>query len=128
MTDGRTFSRPEAARLLQAHGLRTTANSLATMATRGGGPPFYKVGKYAFYRQRDLQAWVSQRSTGLLDSTSTRMGRQIEEHLQPQYELEDDLFTTGHPGFDEITRLLEQEAEMQAHMDTAGAKYDEQFV
>lgn len=128
MTNGRTFSRDEAARLLQSHGLRTTTASLATMATRGGGPPFYKIGKYAFYRQRDLQAWISQRSTGLLDSTSTRMGRQVEDHLQPQYELEDDLFVTGHPGFDEITRLLDQEAEMQAHMDAARTKYDEQFA
>ena len=44
------------------------------------------------------------------------------------YWLEDDIFITGHLGFDEITRLLEQEAEMQAHMDAASAKYDEQFA
>ena len=128
MTNGRNFRRDEAARLLQAHGLRTTPASLATMATRGGGPRYFKVGKLCMYPLSDLEAWVAQRTTGLLDSTSTKVGAQIDNPLQPDYELEDDLFTTGHPGFDEITRLLGQEAEMQAHVDAARAKYDEQFV
>ncbi|MFC3440124.1 hypothetical protein ACFOKF_02750 [Sphingobium rhizovicinum] len=128
MTHGRTFRRPEAARLLQAHGLRTTAASLATMATRGGGPRFFKVGKLCMYPLSDLESWVAQRTTGLLDSTSTTKGARVDDSLQPDYELDDDLFITGHPGFDEITRLLDQEAEMQAHMDAARIEYDEQFA
>ncbi|CAN5278361.1 hypothetical protein BH10PSE14_BH10PSE14_18850 [soil metagenome] len=80
------------------------------------------------YPLSDLQSWVTQRTTGLLDSTSTKEGARIDNFLQPDYELEDDLFITGHPGFDEITRLLDREAEMQAHIDAARTKYDEQFV
>lgn len=128
MTNGRTFRRDEAARLLQSHGLRTTTASLATMATRGGGPRYFKVGKLCMYPLSDLEAWVAQRTTGLLDSTSTEKGAKIDNPLQPNCELEDDLFITGHWGFDEITRLRDQEAEMQAHMDAARVKYDEQLV
>ena len=64
MTNGRTLRRREAARLLQSHGLRTTAASLATMATRGGGPQYFKVGKLCMYSLSDLEAWVAQRTTG----------------------------------------------------------------
>lgn len=128
MTNGRTFRRDEAARLLQSHGLRTTPASLATMATRGGGPRYFKVGKLCMYQLSDLEAWLAQRTTGLLDSTSTEGGAHIHNPLQLDYELQDDLFITGHPGFDETTRLLDQETEMQAHMDAARTKYDEQFA
>ncbi len=128
MTNGRNFRREEAARLLQAHGLRTTAASLATMATRGGGPPYFKVGKLCMYPLSDLEVWLAQRTTGLFDSTSTKERTHIDNPLHPDFELEDDLFVAGHPGFDEITRLLDQELEMQGHMDAARAKYDEQFV
>ncbi len=128
MTNGRTFRRDEAARLLQSRGLRTTTASLATMATRGGGPRYQKVGKLCLYPLSELEAWVAQRTTGLLDSTSTKEGEPSIIALHPDYDLEDDFFITGHPGFDEITRLLDQEAEMQVHMDAAGVKYDEQFA
>ncbi len=128
MTIGRTFRRDEAARLLQSHGLRTTTASLATMATRGGGPRYFKVGKLCMYLLSDLETWVAQRTTGLLDSTSTTGGTHVDNPLQPDYELDADLFITGHPAFDEITRLLDREAEMQAHMDAARIEYDEQFV
>ena len=128
MTNGRALRRHEAARLLQSHGLRTTAASLATMATRGGGPRYFKVGKLCMYPLSDLEAWVKQRTTSLLDSTSTEVGARADYFLQPDFELEDDLFVTGHPGFDEVTRLLDEEAEMQAHIDLARGKYDQQFV
>lgn len=128
MANGRTFRRDEAARLLRFHGLRTTTASLATMATRGGGPRYFKVGKLCMYPLTDLESWLAQRTTGLLDSTSTTESAQVDSSLELDCELEDDLFITGQPGFDEITRLLDQETEMQAHMDTACAKYDEQFI
>jgi len=80
------------------------------------------------YPLSDLQSWVSQRTTGLLDSTSTKKGAYIDNFIGFDCELEDNLFITGHPGFDEITRLLDQEAEMQAHMDSARTKYDQQFI
>lgn len=128
MTNSRTFRRDEAARLLQSHGMRTTAASLATMATRGGGPPYFKIGKLCMYRLCDLEDWMSKRCSGLLDSTSTMKGRQMNELFESECDLEDDLFHTGQPEFDEVTRLLEEEAEMQEFIDTAGTRYDQQFV
>lgn len=128
MTKGRKYSRDGAAQFLQAHGLRTTAASLATMATRGGGPPFFKIGKYAFYWQLDLEEWMKQRCTDLLDSTSTSQGKRIDDLFEQDEDLEDLPLETGQPAFDEITRLLSEEAAMQGFIEKAGTKYDEQFI
>lgn len=128
MTNGRTFPRHEAARLLQSYGLRTTSASLATMATREGGPPYFKIGKLCMYRLSDLEKWMSQRCTGLLDSTSTLVGRDLDDLFEQECDLEDDALFTGQQGFNEITRLLREEATMQEHMDSAGSKYDQQFI
>ena len=128
MTRGRKFSRADAARFLQANHQRTTAASLATMATRGGGPPYFKIGKHCFYWQIDLEMWVEQRCTGLLDSTSTTQGKRIDDLFERDQDLEDSLFNTGQPGFDEFTRLLAEEAAMQSHIDAAGPKYDQKFM
>lgn len=128
MNKGRKYTRKEAARFLRANGLRTTAASLATMATRGGGPPYCKVGKYCFYWQIDLERWVAQRCTGLLDSTSTSQGKWLDDLFEQDQDLEDFPFDTGHPGFDEVTRLLSEEAIIQGFIDAAGPKYDQQFI
>ena len=128
MTTVRSLPRREAARLLQAHGLRTTPASLATMATRGGGPPYFKVGKLCMYRLSDLELWIAQRCTGLLDSTSTVKGKEIDDIFDREQDLEDDRLHTGQADFDEITRLLDQEAAMQAFMDSARPRYDQQFI
>ncbi|HEY0960130.1 MAG TPA: hypothetical protein VGE05_12795 [Novosphingobium sp.] len=128
MHKGRKYNRDEAARFLRANGLRTTAASLATMATRGGGPPFFKIGKHCFYWQIDLEMWVEQRSTGLLDSTSTTQGKRFDGLFEQDQDLEDFPFRTGHPDFDEVTRLLCEEATIQGQIDAAGPKYDQQFM
>ena len=128
MHKGRKYSRDEAARFLRANGLRTTAASLATMATRGGGPPYFKIGKQCFYWQIDLEMWVEQRSTGLLDSTSTTQGKRFDGLFEQEQDLEDFPLDTGQPDFDEITRLLCEEAAIQGYIDTVGPKYDQQFI
>lgn len=128
MTKGRKYSRHNAAEFLQANGLRTTAASLATMATRGGGPQFFKTGKRCFYWQIHLEMWVEQRTTGLLDSTSTTQGKRFDDLFEQDQDLVDFPFDTGQPGFDEVTRLLSQEADIQGFLDAAGAKYDQQFM
>lgn len=128
MIIGHTLPRSEAARLLQSFGLRTTAASLATMATRGGGPPYFKIGKLCMYRLSDLEMWIAKRCTGLLDSTSTLQGTLIEDLFEQEQDLGEILFDTGDPGFDEVTRLLNQEATMREYLDTAGVKYDQQFI
>ncbi|HKR16508.1 hypothetical protein [Rhizorhapis sp.] len=128
MHKGRKYSRDEAARFLRANGLRTTAASLATMATRGGSPPYFKIGKHCFYWQIDLEMWVEQRCSGLLDSTSTTQGKRFDDIFEQDRDLEESPFDTGQPGFDEITRLLCEEAAMQGFIDSARAKYDQQFM
>lgn len=128
MHKGRKYNRDQAARFLQANSLRTTAASLATMATRGGGPPYFKTGKHCFYWQIDLEIWVEQRTTGLLDSTSTSQGKRFDDLFEQDQDLEDFPLDTGQPGFDEFTRLLAEEAAMQGHLDAAGPKYDQQFI
>lgn len=128
MNKGRKYSRKEAACFLRANGLRTTAASLATMATRGGSPPYFKTGKHCFYWQLDLESWVGQRTTGPMDSTSTTQGKRFDDLFEHDQDLEDDRFHTGHPEFDETTRLLAEEEALQSHIDAAGAKYDQQFI
>jgi hypothetical protein len=98
------------------------------MATRGGGPPYFKIGKLCMYRLSDLEMWIDQRCTNLLDSTSTSQGKRSDELFEREQDLEDALLNTGQPGFDEITRLLHEEAAMQDFLDSAGAKYDQQFI
>lgn len=128
MHKGRKYNRDEAGRFLRANGLRTTAASLATMATRGGGPPYFKIGKQCFYWQIDLEGWVEQRSTGLLDSTSTSQGKHFDGLFGQDEDLDDFPLVTDQPGFDEVTRLLSEEAAMQGYIDAAGPKYDQQFI
>lgn len=128
MNKGLRYNREEAARYYRANGLRTTAASLATMATRGGGPSFFKIGKHCFYWQLDLEIWMEQRCSGLLDSTSTSQGKRIDDLFEQDQDLADISLDTGQPGFDEITRLLCEEEALQSHIDAAGAKYGQQFM
>src|SRR3546814_14695478 len=73
------FSRKRASFYLRAtFDLPTTPASLATMATRGGGPRFFRIGKYARYRRRDLDEWELKRFSVLMDSTSTRDGARLD--------------------------------------------------
>ena len=100
MARGQKYNRADAARFLRANGLRTTAASLATMATRGDGPPYFKTGKLCFYWQVDLEIWVEQRTTGLLDSTSTSQGKHFDGLFGWDQDLDDFPFKTGDSGFD----------------------------
>lgn len=128
MIDPNKYSRAGAAAFLQANGLKTTAASLATRATVGDGPPYFKIGKLCFYLRSDLEMWVMQRTTGLMDSTSTTQGKEFEGPFERDRDLEDDRFCTGDPGFDEVTQLLAEQEALQSQIDTAGAKYDQQFM
>lgn len=39
-------------------------SSLATLRCRGGGPPYYKLGRRCVYSRRDLEAWLAARRVG----------------------------------------------------------------
>jgi hypothetical protein len=56
------LSRKETAAALTAAGFKTAEATLATLASRGGGPPVKKYGKYPVYRLADALAWARGRT------------------------------------------------------------------
>lgn len=119
----------EAATLGRSYGLRTTPASLAVMRNRGGGPPFYKAGRYVLYRTNDLMDWIIARCSGLKDSTSSGGGRAFDLLCNGSDDSGDiDVFDTGHPYSDEVNRLqMKFESDLQDHIDNGGKKFDQWF-
>jgi hypothetical protein len=63
-----------------------------------------------------------------LDSTTTIRGRHLDNPFEQDQDLEDIPLDTGQPDFDEVTLFLRDEAAMQDFLDSAGPKYDQQFI
>jgi hypothetical protein len=66
------LTREQAAAALTAAGFPTKAKTLATKATRGGGPPYRLYSARALYRWGDALEWAKSRLTPLVSSTSER--------------------------------------------------------
>jgi hypothetical protein len=64
------LTRAQAAEALTRSGYQTAYATLATLATRGGGPPFAKFGPRAIYRWQDLLDWAQSRTSKAARSTS----------------------------------------------------------
>jgi hypothetical protein len=64
------LSRKDVARALTDHGFKTAETTLATLASRGGGPRFRKYGQRAVYRWGDALAWAEARLSDVVGSTS----------------------------------------------------------
>jgi hypothetical protein len=64
------LSRAEAGAALRAAGYRIADATLATMAVRGGGPPFMRFGKYPLYRWGDALAWAEGKLRAPVRATS----------------------------------------------------------
>ena len=64
------LDRKQSAAALTAHGFKTSEATLATLASRGGGPVFSKFGPRDVYRWADLLSWAQGRLTGPVNSTS----------------------------------------------------------
>jgi hypothetical protein len=64
------LGRKELAEALTAAGYKTAESTLASMATRGGGPKYRKYGKYPIYRWGDALEWVKSRLGPVVSSTS----------------------------------------------------------
>lgn len=62
--------RREAAAALTALGFPIAEATLATQATRGGGPEFRRFGRIPLYRWADLRSWAEERMTPPMRSTS----------------------------------------------------------
>jgi hypothetical protein len=55
------LTRERTARALSDHGYPTTAATLATMATRGGGPSYSRFGNRTLYRWSAALGWAQGR-------------------------------------------------------------------
>lgn len=64
------MTREQIAEALTAAGFPTKAKTLATKATRGGGPPYRRYDARALYRWGDALEWAKSRLTPLIFSTS----------------------------------------------------------
>jgi hypothetical protein len=59
--------RDEAAKALSAAGFPTSPSTLASKASRGGGPPFRLYGRIPVYRWGDTLTWARNRLSTLRD-------------------------------------------------------------
>jgi hypothetical protein len=64
------LTRGEAAKRLSARGFPCSVTTLETYGTRGGGPPFYKIGRRVLYRTSDVDSWLGAKMSGPFLSTS----------------------------------------------------------
>ena len=63
--------RSEASQYLEViHGITLAPSTLATMATRGGGPAFHKVNRTPLYPRPSLDEWAAEKLGILRTSTS----------------------------------------------------------
>jgi hypothetical protein len=65
------LSRVVTAEALSEVGYVIKPKTLATMATRGGGPPYHKWSKIALYKWDDALQWAQARLSGPHSNTST---------------------------------------------------------
>jgi len=64
------LNRRAAAAALTEAGYPTATATLATLASRGGGPRFQKFGRYPLYRWSDAIEWAKARLGPLVASTA----------------------------------------------------------
>ena len=64
------LDRRAASNCLADHGVPCAPATLATLATRGGGPPFQKFGNRALYQKSELLAWAFGKLSAPRGSTS----------------------------------------------------------
>lgn len=62
--------RDDAAVILTDAGYPIASTTLATKASRGGGPPYRLYGRKPLYRVSDLLAWAESRCSKIVTSTS----------------------------------------------------------
>ena len=55
-------------------GLQTTANTLRTLVTRGGGPKFHKWGRAVRYTKQTIDDWVAGRMSELKNNSLDKGG------------------------------------------------------
>jgi hypothetical protein len=68
--------RNECARILTSAGFPISPKTLATMASRGGGPPYHKFGRAVLYRWSEALAWAEARLSPAMCSSFEADARQ----------------------------------------------------
>lgn len=66
------LTRDQAALALTKAGFPIKSKTLATLACRGGGPPFHHFGARVLYRWDEALAWANARLSSPVASTSER--------------------------------------------------------
>jgi hypothetical protein len=64
------LTRDQTAAALTAAGFPVKAKTLATKATRGGGPPYQRFGSRPLYKWSDALRWAQSRLSAPIGSTS----------------------------------------------------------
>jgi hypothetical protein len=64
------LTRSQTGAALRAEGFPVADKSLATRASRGGGPPYRRFGARVLYRWRDALEWAQSRLSAPINSTS----------------------------------------------------------
>lgn len=65
MSDQRYLRRQEASEYLSERwGVPAARNTLAKLAVIGGGPKFYRFGRFPMYSPSDLDTWAESRLSG----------------------------------------------------------------
>jgi hypothetical protein len=72
------LDRKAIAEALTSSGFKTKQSTLATLASRGGGPTFQKWGHRVVYRWADALSWAQSRLSDPITSTSEPRTRELE--------------------------------------------------
>lgn len=70
MTPSTLLRREDCATKLTQAGFPISAKTLATMATRGGGPPYHKFGRTVLYQWSESLGWARARLSATITSSS----------------------------------------------------------
>jgi hypothetical protein len=75
LEDDALLARPDTARALTDAGFPVSPATLATYATRGGGPPYRLFGRKPLYRWGDALKWAQSRLSEPASSSSAHGAR-----------------------------------------------------
>jgi hypothetical protein len=94
------LGRKDVAEALTARGFKTAETTLATLASRGGGPCFRKYGQRVVYRWGDALAWAEGRLTNPVTSTSELKAPRLGHERRPpsQRPKDEDVAVLQHDG------------------------------
>jgi hypothetical protein len=103
---------------LTAKGFKTSPKTLATKATRGGGPPYRHYGRTPLYRWGDALEWAQSRLSEIRSSTSEAETQAVGRGATPD---RSDPFAATSEAFTGSGRPLRGSLAQRRHKDlTAG--------